>query len=341
MDLLNKNYIGEGLKPVGPNLNVLNVLRTLIDSDDCKVFIPKEYERISKKKIIDPSMHFYPDRCLEARGIESNQEAFNYSLMGEIKVAIEVKDKDTDTVNLEDKYIFRKYNFIRNGELYVNKFYALLSEDAFENLKSAGLLWYSSNLKVIYNHNYKSNYIYLVDMSSIPVVSLNWAQPVNIGLYEMLMEEVEQTEFLKLLRKRIKELKENINVEPQYNSRYYNEKYIGLEDSKNDNKLTLNCVRYTLPGYKAKDYSDEVNSINDYYEADRERKSRESYLRRLRFMSRSVIFAIEKSSKKGSFEWGEEQKMKGRSTKMFSDCTVKDKSGNEHVLRRVTWDKEV
>ena len=160
-----KKWIGKGLKNLvkdSPNLNVINILRSLIEDKDSVCYIPLSY--ISERKTnLDPKVHFQPiesGKTIVVKSITSHRERFNFSISGEVDVYVEYENNGI--VELVPKKIFRTYTIIRDGKLAIDYIIAKLSKSAFEELKNAGVLYYNGQ-QVLDNHTYISTFLYKVN----------------------------------------------------------------------------------------------------------------------------------------------------------------------------------
>lgn len=339
-----KKFIGEGLKCSGPNRNVLNILRLLVEDEDCTVYVPYNYVRGSNNYVPsgDPRVHFYPaesGRPARVMSLKSNSERYNFSIVCLVDVLVEYYEDDK--VELRQKKVWRTYNVVRDGELSIDKVSAKLSESAFESLRDADLLYYNG-VKVGHNHSYVKDFTYIIKFDDVPIVSLNWAQPERIGLCDLILKDTDLSEKLKVLRKI-----RNDFPKPQYDdaeSDIYSET---VEYVKNEDKETkqVDCLVYRIPEYKVKYTAEEIdnvkNSYGSYEEISKDIKSMESQLSRVRFMYRSVIYSIESTKLKGSFGWGEEEKLPRSKDKMVKRAEISNSAGNKYIIERLSYKKSV
>lgn len=336
-----KEWIGKGLKhlvPGSPNLNAINILRSLIEDDNCICYIPLSYAA-EKKTTTDSKIHFNPieaGKTIAATSIQSNQERFNFSVTGEVDVYVEYDNED-GTIRLEPKKIFRTYTIIRDGELTIDYIVAKLSEDTFNDLRNAGILYYNG-IKVPENHNYVPEFLYKIVLKDIPLISLAWAQPDNIGLYEYLDMENKLSNTLKEVNSLFKKFKEEGQVVPTSfeDSIYYNEGYYGEE--KIGNKKLVECVVYEVKNENEiiKEYIEACTNIT---EASKIKKEINKKLKNIRFINRCVTWAIELSKNKGNYDWSELEKLPRTKEKYAQYCTVKG-WGRTYELKRMIYNKE-
>lgn len=345
-------FIGEGLKmrnpdrSYNPNFNVLNILRTLVEDDESStVYIPFDYKKDSSSRNSDPRVHYLPyesGRPIEITGLQSNKERFNFSITGIINVLVEYDNED-NTVSLMNRKVFRQYHIVRDGQLVIDHLVAKLSRDAFENLRDSGILYYNG-ADVKSNHLYNSDFLYKISLKDVPIVSLNWAQPVNIGLYNYMREEIDLTSELQLIRKLIKKY----NSEGKFindcsgNDMVYIEKSSDTnEDNILVNKKKVDCIVYELLDYKSSITEDEVaKRYPDIESAESAKTNMNSRLRNIRFIMRCIVAAIECSSKKGSYNWSELELVPRSKEKYQQKCTV-SVNGSDIAIRRLQYQVEV
>ena len=342
---MNKVLIGEGLKPQGPNLCVLNVMRSLLEDKDSVVYIPQDYVLGTLKQKFDSKVHKNPVEAGEpivVTSIQSHAERFNFSLSGTVKVMVEDELPD-GTVNLVQKKIFRTYNIIRDGKLTINYLVCKLSEESFNNMKEAEILYYNG-VKVPMSHNYQPNFLYKVVLDTIPLISLNWAQPYQIGLYKYLLEELTLVDEQTRLNALIKSYKAEGQTLPvlKTESEYYQEK----EDTEYDNSEVViydaDCVVYRLKYKKVAGVSGDVFKATypDLVSATHALREIKERLRDIRFVYRCIVWAIEHSAKKGSYKWSESYNIPRSNGKVGQTAEVP--YDNEVLtLERVTFKKEV
>ena len=338
---MKQSFIGKGLKNLvkgSPNLNVLNILRTLIEDENCECYIPFKYST-EKKTSKDPRIHFMPiesGKKIKVTTIQSNKERFNFSITGEVDVYVEYEG-DNGSIELLPKKIFRTYTIIRDGKLTIDYIIAKLSEDTFNELRHAGVLYYNG-VEVFENHKYIPEFLYKIKLIDIPLVSYAWAQPQQIGLYANLNEENVLSNTLTEVNKIIKEFQANGQIVPSENenSIYYNEPYLGEE--RNGCKVECECVTYEVKNEKTidQDYIDIANQ--NIASAVRVKKTVNKLLKDLRFIDRCIVMAIELSSTKGNFNWSE-PKITGRTILTENRTTEVPGLGRMYELTRKSYKK--
>lgn len=305
---MKQTFIGKGLKGLvkgSPNLNVLNILRSLIEDESCECYIPAKYST-EKKTSKDPRIHFMPvesGKKIKVTKIQSNKERFNFSITGEVDVYVEYEGNN-GTIELLPKKIFRTYTIIRDGKLTIDYIIAKLSEETFNELRNANVLYYNG-VEVAKEHKYVSEFLYKIKLTEIPLVSYAWAQPQQIGLYANLNEENELSNTLSEVNKIIKKHQSEGQVITNdfEDSIYYNEPYLGEEH--NGDKIECDCISYEVKNEKNinQEYLDKANI--DINNATKIKKLINKQLTDLRFIDRCIVFAIELSSTKGNFNWSE------------------------------------
>jgi len=330
-----KKYIGEGLKDSGPNLNVLNVLRTLVEDIDCICYIPQDYAA-ERKVVTNSRIHFNPveaGKSIVITGVQSNQERFNFSLTGEVDVHVEYEAAD-GTVTLKPKKVFRTYTIIRDGKLVFNYIVAKLSYETFNDLRSAGILYYNG-VKVGDNHSYVDGFLYKIMLNTIPVISINWAQPMQIGLYENLILENTLANTLTELNKIIKQQKADGEIlNSDEDSIYFDEGYSGEE--KVSSGLTIECVQYSIKDDKAVDIARINQAQPNLVLSTQIKKVINKELKAIRFINRCVTWAIEQTKYRGNFDWSDLELVPRSKEKYRQTCTVKD-NGNVYELQRTEY----
>lgn len=336
-----KEWIGKGIRnlvPNSPNKNVINILRSLIEDENNICYIPLSYSA-EKKTTTDSKIHFNPieaGKTIMVTDIQSNKERFNFSVTGEVDVYVEFENED-GSVRLEPKKIFRTYTIIRDGKLTIDYIVAKLSEDTFNDLRNAGILYYNG-VPVPENHAYIADFLYKVVLTDMPILSLAWAQPDNVGLYEYLDYENKLSTTMTEVNKIIKEFKEAGQTLPAFpeDSIYYNEPYLG--ETRTTDKILCECVVYSVADEKEviQEYIDKCTNL---IEATKVKKEINKILKNVRFISRCVTYAIELSEKKGSYNWSELEKIPRTKDKYAQTCQVPG-LGRMYELKRMVYKKE-
>jgi len=300
-------FYGEGLKESGRNLNVVNVLRTLVEDENCEVYIPYDYNKESKY-CTDPDVEFIPNANCEVIDMVSNQERFNYSITYVIPVIVKG----------ENKKVFRNYTVIRDGKLNVESIWASVN-GYYDTLKNAGCIKAEENGKVE------------IDLTSIPLISVCWAQPTNFKFTELIKREAEISEELKCIRKIIKDNNFSQNIESDF---YYESKTTADTDR---DKICVHCVVYDIPEFKFKANENNYPHDNSIFAI---KKSLDRELKEIRFKIRTIVWAVENSAKRGSYEWTELADLPRSKDKKFQTAKTLCE-GKEVTLRRVEYNKAV
>jgi len=339
-----RDFIGMGIKPIGPNFNVINILRTLIEDPECIAYIPHDYVRGTVNRMSpDPKVHFLPSEAgkpMKVVSITSNQERFNFSLLCLIPVMVEKMDEE-GKVTLNPMEVYRQYTIIRDSNLTIEYIYAKLSAEAFETLRDTGVLYYSDGTQVSVHHIYSSNAIYKVSFRDVPIISLNWAQPVRIGLYNLLKRDAYISKEVTFLNQNIKKLKAegqhligsmSLNI-------YQEERTYNPDSSSKSTKVKVPCIVYEVDDPSIDDI--QFTEYYDIKEASDQLSKIKSEQKDIRFISRCIIMAIENTKKKGSYEWSDLEKVPRSKDKYRQYATVELPNGESIVLKRTIYDKEI
>lgn len=334
-----KKYIGSGLKESGANLNVLNVLRVLIEDEDTVVYMPAGYERGTRKRV-DEHVHHghrYAPVAMPVSGFVSHMERFNFSVRGLKEVLVE----NDQTNELEPKKVFRTYNIIRDGELLIDKLEAKLSEEAFYELVPTGIVQNQVGKTEISASMHIDDYVYTINLSELPLVSTHWAQPERLKFVEMIREEHKLTELLKNLNK-LKREYEAIVVSDggsHHESDVYVEKTQYAEEEPTD-FYSVSCVAYRVKGEK---HQFEMDKLREMYPnlniLNTEIKGTKKYLSNIRFLIRAIAFAIENTKNQGSktFQWSDVKPLPRSKTKKFQCADL----GEGLVIEKLLWEEQV
>lgn len=336
-----KEYIGMGIKPTGPNLNVINVLRSIVEDKESIAYVPYDYKKESSRYSRDSRVHFLPleSGCpMKIVDITSNKERFNFNILGMLDVMVEFQDFNGD-IELKQKKIWRQYSVIRDGHLNIDYILAKLSEETFRDLREARILWYNG-VQVPLNHKHNKDFIYKVSLKDIPLISLNWAQPVNIGLYNMILDEEMYGRYIKEIKKILKDRSDynKYNAE-EIDSEFYQEDNIYLKEDKKDNKVEVKCVTYSIDKEKNISFDCKFEDM-DTPALENALKDFKSFKKNSGFGSRCVIWAIEMSKKKGSYNWSDVYQKKSGSSKSYQDTYI-NVNGEKVKLTRCEYTKMV
>lgn len=342
-----KKWIGEGinsdLKSSVSN-NVLNVVRALVEDKDSIVYIPSTYAYGSSYRTTpDPAVHFLPSECgkrIQVIGIQSHQERYNFSVTGLVDVIVEYPQAD-GSIEVKDKKIFRNYNVVRDGELVMDYISSKLSSELFEDLKKLEILYYNG-VQVPKNHKHNSDYVYKIVLKGLPIVSSSWAQPVRIGLINNLLREAEITSKLKILKSLKKEYESSgmsITVSDS-ESDIYAEKY-GKSEKVDKETKEVNCVVYEIDApkssYNLDNAREEYKDLNSLSTTISELNKELKYVR---YIIRCIVFSVEESRKKGSYDWSELEDVP-RSKNKKRQTTIVNVDGTDYLLKRTVYKMNV
>lgn len=324
---MNKIFIGYGLKSEGRNLCVTNILRTLLlEGVNIKL---NNYE-LGGVKVVTEGEH-RSDNAVRVLNLLSNKETFNISANCAVTAYME-KKTDDGGVNLEESTIYRTYNIVRDGEILVKSVtISNLNNEIFETLRNANVLFYTNGVKVMENHMFNENMEYVVRFDNLAIVSQSWAQPKNIGLVRLMMEDVDLSEKLSAMRKLIKEYKANMAQDgdkAEYDTH--------TEEAKETYEVS--CVVYDLPKYKAvKVTVDDVrNQYPDIESANKAFKEMSDRQRDIRFVIRCVVMAVENAKSDCGMVWDALAPLPRSKNKMFQTCSF-----DGQIVRRTEYKKTV
>lgn len=310
-----RDFIGYGLSEEGPNKNVLNIMRVLVEDKDSTIYIPYSYmtEKTNKEK--DPKLHFLPKesgRPLKIVDIQGHKDRFNLSV--KCLVDVKVEDGEENNIHFVDKKVWRNYNIIRDGQLIIDHIVANLSESAYNELKAAGGILFIGEREITNGFPYDSSIIYTIKFNGLPLVSCNWARPNALGFNESLLKLQRLSEDIKQGKKYIKENISFIDSEPEDPSIYkenvtYNSNKVGK---------TVDCVTYSIlenPGYKIPKYEAKQTVVNDV-------KKMEEEVKDLKFRCFCIKWALETAVKKNSYNWSELYQKRAGSSKFYQEAIV-------------------
>lgn len=327
-----RDFIGTGISEQGPNKNVINILRVLVEDKNSTVFVPYDYISDKEGKSKDPRVHFPPKasgRPMQVIDIVAHQERFNFSLQCLVDVKVEF-DND-GTITLEDKKVWRNYHVIRDGKLAMSEVVAKLSESAYNDLRSAGIL-YIGDIVVSENYTYDKDAVYTIRLEDMPLLSSNWARPNVLNFHTMLRDSQRQAEQLKQMKKILKE--SNEVDDSDYRSDVYTESISDYSSAKSGKDV--DCITYTIienPGYKTPKYEGNVKD---------DMKSVKNDLKNSRFKCACIKWAIESAMthRRSPYSWSEEYQKKSNSPRYYSETLV-DIDGSSYRLERCRYTKHI
>lgn len=331
-----RDFIGTGISETGPNKNVINILRVLVEDKNSTVYVPFNYAAERGDRSKDPRVHFpakESGRPMQIMDIQGHKERFNFSVscLVDVKVEYPVSADPDAPMELRDKKIWRTYSIVRDGELVVEAVVAKLSESAYNELRDAGDILFLNDVLVTESLLYDSSAVYTIKLSGLPIVSSNWARPNALNFHKMLRESARLSSKLTVIKKY---LKENNVPTSEESSDIYTETV--ADYSSSNSSKTVECVTYTIserPGYTAPKYSS--FSAEDY-------KTTNTQLKDMAFKCACIKWAIESaiSHRRSPYEWSEAyQKMAG-SSRYYQEAIV-EIDGVSHLLERCVYEKKV
>ena len=327
-----RDFIGSGIQDEGVNKNVINILRVVLEDDNSVLYVPYSYIADRQAKSSDSKVHFppkYSGRPMQVIDILSNQERFNFSLQCLVDVKVEVEHGGV--IELEDKKVWRTYHIVRDGELVMAELSAKLSESAYNDLVSAGVLSMSGTV-LTSAYKYDADAIYTIKLNDLPIVSPNWARPNALNFHKMLRDGERANSQLKQIKKLLKESGKTDTSDER--SDVYTEVVQSYSSSKGDRQVE--CVTYSItenPGYKVPKYdgvaSDDIKAVKNE-------------VKDCRFKCACIKWAIESAMthRKSPYEWSEEYQKKAGSPKYYSETLV-DIDGTPYRLERCRFTKTV
>lgn len=292
-----RRFIGSGLKAVGPNHSVLNVLRLLIEDKGSVLFIPKGAYKRGGELTVDPAViQGNGERVLEVLDLISSNERHNFSLRTLKDVRVLPRNEKGEVIpnaKPEDKKVFRAYNVIRDGNLVLAELEARLSPESFTQLVAAGVI--KADTK------YEAARTYTLDLRNLKMISPAWAKPATLGLVGLMKAEADLEEKQTALNAHKKAL-----VAGGYKPKAADsDSLIYREQSKKDEERETDTykattVEYRLMGYKPAPFK--VDGLN-WEEADTLVKETRRELSIIRFKIRATVFAMERCNQT-SIKWG-------------------------------------
>ncbi|HSI20573.1 MAG TPA: vWA domain-containing protein [Verrucomicrobiae bacterium] len=314
----NRKFIGGGLKPSGPNHCVLNAIRVLVEDPGNVVYIPKGAYKRSGVLKVDPNVIENPHgRTLKVTGLQSKDDRFNFSL----KTQKDVKVLPEGGGAPVDKKVWRNYNIILDGNLHLPELEATLSTESFTQLQEAGV--------IAEGEAYSPTRTYTLNLRNLKMISSAWANPRNLGLVNLLMEEAELEVEQTALNAHAK------SFGATSTAREDDDVYI--ERGKTPEGIvpemySANCVEFRLMGYKTRTYDVSGLSLE---EAKTRVQAVRQRLMHVRYLVRSITFAMEQTGSK-VIPWGAPTTTsKGKTPKQEQHAEF-----GGAKLKRVTWTEE-
>lgn len=275
---VNKEWIGGGLKPTGPNHCVLNAMRELLEDDGNVIFMKAGAYKRGGELTRDPRVIESPHgKSLRAVGYQGNTKRWNFSLICEKNVQVAPEDGKGAPRAMK---VYRTYNVIRDGNLVISELEARLSQTSFAKLQEAGVI----AADAVYN----ATNTYILNFKGMKVVSTNWANPTTLQYAALLREEVELAAEQTALNARIKELGGETSRAERDD--VYVEKAAKVDDAPKE-YYTAPHVEIRLLGYKPKaDYATTAAKLN-LDEAMARVQTVRKRLKTIRFITRVIEFA--------------------------------------------------
>lgn len=289
-------FIGKGLKPVGPNHSVLNVLRLLIEDKGSVIYIPKGAYKRGGELTTDPAvLQGSGERTLTVIDMVSQDERHNFSLRTIKNVKVRPRDaqnKIIENAPPKDMKVWRTYNIIRDGNLVLPELEASLSQASFDQLLEAGVIKAGTK--------YEAAKTYTLDLRNLKMISPAWAKPSTLGLVGLMRDEKDLEVRQKALNARKKELVAGgYTPEADEESEFYREQPVKDEERETDT-YQAKTVEYRLMGYKPKEFD---ASKMSWEEAEALVQETRRDLSIVRFKIRATVFAMERCNQK-SVKWG-------------------------------------
>lgn len=334
-----RDFIGSGIAETGPNKNVVNILRVLIEDKDSILYIPYNYVASKLDRSSDPRVHFPPKesgRPMQVISITGNQERFNFSVTCLADVKVEFEEK-YGVKQLKDRKVWRTYSIIKDGKLHVETMSAKLSEQSYKDLLDTGIVMLGDAV-IDSSYAYDATAVYTLNLKEIPLVSSNWARPNALNFHKMLRDSQRIAETLKQAKKVLKEAKASAPaIEATESSDIYTEEIQSYGSAKGD---VVDCVTYTIienKDYKAPKYLGEGIET-----ASADVKNMTSELEGLRFKCACIKWAIESAitHRRSPYEWSELYQKRAGTSKYYQDAVV-EIDGVSHRLERCQFQKTV
>jgi len=286
-----RKFIGKGLAPVGPAHCVLNILRALIEGEGNVVYLGKGAYKRSGELTSDPRVLHPPHgRTLKVTGYASHANRFNFSIRALKDVKVLPEDLKGAPV---DAQIWRTYNVILDGNLWLPQLEAVLDASTFALLQEADVL-----VDVAAGDAQVASRTYTIDLRRVRLISKTWAQPANLGLVPLLVEEADLEVKQTALNARIKAIGK---PEREFEGDLYFPKEAKVE-GRIQEFYDADCVEIRLMGYKGVSF--DAESLLDLGVAMREVKAVRARLITVRWLIRSITFAMS-AAKSTVIAWGE------------------------------------
>tara|TARA_B100001964_G_C14201458_1_gene586017 strand:+ start:208 stop:1257 length:1050 start_codon:yes stop_codon:yes gene_type:complete len=335
-----KKFIGKGLGYAATSKTVFNVIRALVELPNNVVYL-KNYNTSGIQRI-DEHIAVSPfDRTLDLFSLAMSKERQNVYVFG-AKLAKALPTAERPFI--EDTQVYRAYHIIRDGKLHIPIIHCVLGSETYSLFHRTGIIDPETP--------YIPSHVYTVPLRKLPLISRSWANPRVLGLVDLLKEEEdlvsERTAFkkwgdvLKLRGQNILPPRQaGDNEWYTENPQYFKERNLvtkGEVSTYTASFVTVSLSNYTPTKYvdwDAIDLGEAPEPTFSYKEVLSNLQRIKKRLARVRFISRSILFAMEyKSSPIIAWDSGEISN-RGLNKKMQTGWL------DDVQLKRITWEKEV
>jgi hypothetical protein len=203
---------------------VLDLVKMLMDDDET-AFYPYhekfEYEKIGvASETKEGFAKFEADKRSKCpfSNLTWNESRLNLSVLTEIQGTVNLLDfdgkkaSDVKLINPFPTKIFRNYTLVKDGRVHTKKLFISSSEATYKICKNKGL---------VFEDTFKTDKIYGLDMSTLPVVNRKIATGKTSAT--KLCEDVLEMQKLKAKVKTLKSLKKELGVEVENKTNYTDE----------------------------------------------------------------------------------------------------------------------
>lgn len=300
-----KKFIGAGQAAC-----VVNLLRVLLE-EDCTMFIPEGTYVRTTTKTVEANIRRKPHAKLKATEIQSHDERYNISL----KVLVEVEEKKEGATEWTDGVRFRNFVIIKDGSLHQDKLEAYLTEKAFDLCLAWGVIADGST--------FSETKLFTLDLSVLPMIIASWANPKQIGMVDLMIEEMVLSKKLTAVNARIKALRTKKADD-----------WFGKTKAEPNDQYSATAYAYDLQGFKAPEFDASVLATLEEAEAEG-KKVRKRQLH-IRCIIRLVCFALDMTGNK-LFDGVPAAPNPRSKSKMQQIIKLGDFGHPELSLRRQTW----
>lgn|GEM_PF-3249065 len=313
----NKSYIGKGQAAC-----VVNLLRMLVE-ENCTIFIPNDpnhqYEKTTVT-VVEEAWRPDPKAKMEVFELIGNQERYNFS----VKALIHGQEKVAGVWKNATRN--RTYVIIKDGNLHQSMLEAYLTEKAFLAARDWGVIPESSS--------FSEKKLYALDLSSLPMIVASWANPRQLGLADLMAEELLLMAQYKGLNARVKELRIATGTKASYPST--------MKLDGNLDFYSAPCYKYELKGLKVIEFN--YSNITDLAQALEERGKVDKRKRNVRFIIRLICFAMDSVGNK-LFDAVRSKPVPRSNNKVEQLVSVASIAGRSDLstcgLRRITWTEKI